>query len=435
MASFNEIAQYMNSLPPEGQPTGFGRARSLTELHRQHRWANPNEPVSFWKICERHEHSQATRVRCLWMNMYMMRGVGVKPAVKDRAREFGQNLVGRYDLMCLGEVWDQDVRFESPHQKFEYEDADTVIDLNENVRSAVAGTNLETFFKEEESDLSRILTAWKLAGRRYPLVRFGDLENEFDDHRASGLVTLLDSPLSHIPRPYQEPQRHSYNAESKDFTPLLELDYPVVDSYASKSVILVELAASRMGTAQALGIDWYYTHLDAEGAQIDQLAELRNFISETHKPENVAILVGDFNIDRNDRQEMYELLSNIELQKSPSRRRATLRDAWHANFGPGHTALLGDSNVKHMEAAFVSDPIDRYLCSEPGTEPGDQRRPVRIDYCFIEDPHPDHISNVDITRLRRVRFPRRPDAPERDEVPLISDHLGLAFNLLVTPRQ
>ena len=438
--TFQRIARFMNSLSPAGQPRGFGRAMTLRELHAQHRWTGTAATVSLRAIANRHDHPLRLTPRVLHLNTFLMNAAphaaASKPEVKDRARELGRMVVGRYDLLSLCEVWEQELRFQAPGRSVEIEDGDHAVDL---ARLPLGAEHFET----ESSELSRILTAWKDSGRTLPRVRLADREGEWDDFMATGLVFVLEPPYGVV-----RTKRYRYRRESG------------LDAYASKSVELIELGVERDGVLQSCGIDWYFTHTDASGQQQQQISELKGFVARSHDPRNVAIVTGDLNIDASrldEREELYRRLRSFRLEQGG--REITLIDQWNeAIHGAGYTALNDAENLRALDSAFVPASDDHTLCEEPGPAILPARKPARIDYCFLELPHEDHRVNVDISRIRRTRFERRPDAPgrepeappsgpeglldavgvaglwRRDSIRLISDHLGLQFSLLITPR-
>ena len=150
--------------------------------------------------------------------------------------------------------------------------------------------------------------------------------------------------------------------------------------------------------------------------------------------ENVAILCGDFNIDGSDVDHFGELKNRLAAIR--------MKDAWANgpfinNLAGGQTARNDDDDTKTQEGNF--DNICTGLVTN-GEYCDDSRNPNhppppdcvgRFDYIFVEDPHPLHTCNLDLSRVRRRQFRR---SQPSDGQFFLSDHLGLETTLIVSRK-
>ena len=230
----------------------------------------------------------------------------------------------------------------------------------------------------------------------------------------SGLMTVgLEQPLGEaVFRPYT----HA-GAANQD-----------TDYYAEKGALLVRVP---LGFGQ---IDLYSTHLyygnDLPDTPVTdppteeqrvawrtlQLRELHDFIAATHKPENVAVLVGDFNIDA---------YGGLHLGGSASVAESTapldLEDQWPSQFPDDAVAHGG------TDCALSSSVVD---CVASSGTPSDEQ--PRIDYLFVEKPQPTHTFNLAGSRIKLRDGPR---ASFQENQASLSDHRGVDFMLLCSPKR
>lgn len=199
------------------------------------------------------------------------------------------------------------------------------------------------------------------------------------------------------------------------------------DHYAEKGVLLTRIP---LGFGE---IDLYSTHLyfgndlpetpvtgppteeQRNGWRRLQLQEIVAFVNSTHKPQNVAILTGDFNIDAYGHHH-YGGASDL----AAITQELGLRDAWLEQFSDRPAAHGG------TDCALDASRLDCVTSS--GTETDAQ---PRIDYLFVEEPKGEHSFDVDVTRIKLRDFPRRTFAENQAS---LSDHRGLDFHLLCSPR-
>ncbi len=306
------------------------------------------------------------------------------PAVDARAHELGERLAGRYEVAALCEVFDQ------------------------GERRAL----LSAWYGRRGGRRARPRTASgpPVLSRRIPLVK------------TSGLLTVVDGPT------LVRTATHLYRTRGHRF-----ID---ADAWAHKGALLVEVDA---GVGANLEI--YSTHLIAGGdllfrrerghrsAVADfrqaQAHELLDFVRRTHVPGNATLIVGDFNIDALHPEPAYADLTGAMAD-------AGFDDLWleHGR-GPGYTCDLQEA----AEAIAVADPDAPDLCLDPtGTPapadaPDDPHAGKRIDYAWLRRSSPDDGVTVSVRSIRRLAFPRRPDTDGYDELPFLSDHLGLHLDL------
>ena len=93
--------------------------------------------------------------------------------------------------------------------------------------------------------------------------------------------------------------------------------------------------------------------------------------------------------------------------------------------GDTHSSKNDDMN---SDIGYICSPFKAQYCDESV----DTEETGRIDYVFIENPRPEHSFTLDVTRVRRRPF-YRPQASGDQEM-FLSDHVGLEFTLIVSPR-
>lgn len=343
-----------------------------------------------------------------------------KRLIDERATEIGQRLAGYYDLVSLCEVWRQ-------------------------------------------SSVDRILQGWgstppHFLGNGRPGV-LNYLEGAYKD-LGSGLLVV--SPGVGAAKVAEQPFDNDGVRRSvegcADLGPLVD-----ADRWATKGLLLTRIDAG-VGA-----IDLYSTHLNSGGdllpikapteeeklaVRLDQVREFVSFFRAKRDPRNVAIFAGDFNINAGTAG--YEALLGI-LREIPLEDGTTtgFEDFWlfgvsdpTANQLSG-TNRSGDDDDPDREKDFAKtchmpppgslgpdgapNPRD-FFCDD--AQPADRGR---IDFLFVERPHPGHAFNLDLSRIRR-RSLGRGDAEiagqskENDREYYLSDHLGLDTLLIASRR-
>ena len=144
------------------------------------------------------------------------------------------------------------------------------------------------------------------------------------------------------------------------------------------------------------------------------------------------MICGDFNIDGADLGHFGQLKNRLAAIE--------MKDAWADgpfinNLVGGQTARNDDDDTKPQERNFDN------ICTafgQNGDYCDDSRNPNhpppldcvgRFDYIFVEEPHPHHKCNLDLSRVRRRQFRRSQDSEGQF---FLSDHLGLEATLIVS---
>lgn len=412
----------------------------LRELVTLHRW-RPNDERSLRDLANRHFGPSSTTSKSLWYNTWLLDPVGLfgeKPEVNPRAREIGRAIDdSEYDIVALGEVFRRkqltritpEITGVSP----------------ENLRRGPLKSEIR---RPVPSGIRRL--AWR---RRIT---------------SSGLVTVATSPRI----------VHSETVVfSNRGSALLD-----ADAWSAKGVLMVELdlgvgnvdlysthffaGGGIPGGARVIVARWgtgviESTRADKADVKRSEIHDLVEFIGRTHTPENVAVVVGDFNInanfamnprlsaaerevDRDLHQDFIDAMSSIELMDGSV---SEFRDAWLSR-GRGTGGTSFDKEDRNDTVCVFDTSNPPFFCDD--TFPTDNGR---IDYMFVEEPRDSHSLNLDVSRVRRRPFWREFGIPgsfwffpfEGLPFPLdwllspiqrrpiyMSDHLGLEVELLAS---
>ena len=166
--------------------------------------------------------------------------------------------------------------------------------------------------------------------------------------------------------------------------------------------------------------------LALQAKQVDQLID---FYKTHHKPENVALVVGDFNMSAQNK-DTYEALTSRMAS-------INLRDVWPYYRQPAADPAQprGDTHSSVEEKGQSSSslwkicqPNDAFYCDDVAQTAATTSR---IDYVFAENPMEQHTFMLDLTRIRRRSFLRQHTPIEEL---YLSDHVGLELNLITSPR-
>jgi hypothetical protein len=105
---------------------------------------------------------------------------------------------------------------------------------------------------------------------------------------------------------------------------------------------------------------------------------------------------------------------------------AGFEDLWVVHgAGPGFTC-----DARALPAAIaVPDPDAPDLCRDDVEPPAVAADGKRIDFAWLRRPTPDDGIAVGVRAMRRACFPREPGVAGYDELPYLSDHLGLHLEL------
>ncbi len=307
------------------------------------------------------------------------------PAVADRAKAIGERLFGRFDVMALAEVF-------------------------------------------ETNDRHLILDGWQgrprvssVAGPARSLLRGGGFAS-------SGLFTVVNRLRIMRSERHQFATRGSYLHDA--------------DALANKGVLMVEVNAEIGAEGR---IEVFSTHLFAGGGllpggnvddqrrlhqiRMAQLDELVAFVQRVHRPGNIIVVAGDFNVpaiapgypdgDTAQYDDMMQRLSVLEVH-----------DVW-VDHGDGDGPTCADPRDDFADQAHPTLP-DALVAGEDDllVDPGFAAQRQRIDYVFLEAPRDDHGLRVEVDTVQRFAFPRDTDAPKRERLPRLSDHVALGVRLL-----
>jgi endonuclease/exonuclease/phosphatase family metal-dependent hydrolase len=447
--TFREVAREMDECPSPSRPQ-----LSLTELAKAHRWhiasaPDDHEPkcppsVSLRELAERHAHPHRRVLRLLWYNTYLIPGFNFTelfpppfkqivpeitkaagPARFERSFEIGAAIRDSgYDVAALCEV-------------FEEGSQDRIRSAFSPPPDSAAGPAGEKkvlhagFFEQAAKELpeapAAILNALNsmrdVAVDIVDTITFGLFSDATNaalptiDIAGSGLLTLARGDFRVVAS-----ESEVYENQGNLFRD--------ADAWSRKGVLLTVIDTGLGGR-----IELYTTHLlyggdfgdisDAErhGEQAQQYGQLIEFIQSKHQPANFIILAADFNI--NAARPFYQFLRPLLEDQ------LGLEDVWSRYARARHGAKVGRTNDPKLCQAG-GGPCNDLFCDDYAAAAVDDEG--RIDYVFIQKPHPAHKLDVDVARPRRRPFRREPGREKFDEQPFMADHLGLDLRLYLYPR-
>lgn len=305
-----------------------------------------------------------------------------KPMVEERAREIGAAVAGAYDVVALAEVFHAGEVANLLHAA-DVDPADAVVGPTATPPSALTSSGLLSF--AEHPIVRREAIAYRQRGRK-----------------------LLDS-----------------------------------DAWANKGALMAEVDLGLPGNLEVFSTHVFFggdlvcsdhRHRSPQLPRIRQaqVQELLAFVDAVHRPENVALVVGDFNIDAEGRGPDGLAEAGDGAEAAERLRRsfddAGFDDTWTlVGDGPGWTCDLLEAPEGfglEGEPEFCPEPA-------PAQQPGQHLS--RIDHAYLQRPLPSHRLAVQVDRFRRRPFPRAADAAGRDLIATGSDHLGLHLELTVGP--
>lgn len=432
--SLRDIGMHMLQPPVDTithKADGDPKLISLRTLLKRHRFA-PGETPSFKEITRRwHPNTGTKAIHTLYYNTYLMGHLSV-----DVFKTLDELLPS--DL----EVWLGSLVSAIPGVgllggalvgltvKGAREALDAVEEELDNIdlpaKPALEARTLEigAMLAKEQFDLATLVEVWSMSERNRVVMAIlannGSVKKRVDgplpkdNDAGSGLLTigLTVTSKGQMFHPYSKDSKGSANQDA--------------DYYSTKGVLFTTIPLE-FGT-----IDLYSTHLyngndlpevppltskpgvhDRAKWRRRQISELREFIKATHTPSHIAVLMGDFNVDEYHHHLYLEYESMERLAED-----LDMEDAWISQF----KAIGGD----------VVMPRGGTSPAKSDSEAVDDGS--RIDYVFIEKPKPQHAFNIDVTRIRLMDFPRATNAPWYDLIDTMSDHRGIAFSLLCSPK-
>jgi endonuclease/exonuclease/phosphatase family metal-dependent hydrolase len=374
--------------------------------------------LSCRELVRRHMSEQSIAIRFLSYNTYLLEALdikmpdpfgdirlGGKPEIDNRANEIGQKIATeKYDFVSLYEVMQE-------REKSAILAALSVIPKG----NVYAGELTSLFTISQSLNISRHAKKnFSHEGKVYHIEPLGidvSLDSDFYSHKGV-LLTEIDTGLRTI-----------------DNQPVFIEVYSTHLMFGGGLPKAVETLANTLTP--------FSDHLGPSnaqerfGIQMQQVDELIEFYRQNHRPQNVAILCGDFNIDGSDTQKFAVLKSRMSA--------IGMVDTWLEgplrNSGSGQTARNDDGEAPN-EANFSkvcfpsSNPNAADYCDETQVVQSPSEFVGRFDYIFIEVPTVDHLCNVDFSRVRRRQFRRTPTPNQQ----FLSDHLGLETTFFVSLR-
>ena len=240
----------------------------------------------------------------------------------------------------------------------------------------------------------------------------------------SGLVTLADKARVTVTRTAQLPYRSGGDLRDSD-------------TYATKGALLTTVRLTDVPDAPE--VDLVSTHLLAGGdtlpvpgardqarhhdARMRQVDELVAWVGHHHRPGNVLVITGDFNVAAHDPDP--KLADPTERYRTLLARLAPLgvRDLWaEQGVGPGHTCTFDHPFDLPSDPDHPDRVID-HAHEQEATAPGE-----RIDYLFVAVPPG---SGITAGRPRRWAFHGRP--AQGGPAGSLSDHLAISVDVILRP--
>ena len=427
--TFREIAALMDPVSP---PT------TLSDLWSLHRFTDAHTSPSFGAMQSRFTHPGHREARFLSQNAWLMDVAGIpedvsaahKPATNERAVELGTFLQSNFDLILLQEVW------ETPQRRalldgFGVPEPFVVI--------GVAGRGVAA--ARDAAGRGAAAFGPVFTGALFPVDPtggvFATLAGLALGAATSGrrMDNILGSGLMMISRGigFDSVGTHSFDAEAA---------FPDLEFFAEKGVLKAVVSFPALGGA-VMPIELFTTHFYASGgpegddlrrAQVDELIQ---FIERDPVPGALRIVAGDFNID-----ETHAVFDYLKTRMEDLELEETLSGIWRDRIGSSFHTSLGEGKLWAADCVFPASRADpRFVEDAAPVMP--EAGTKRIDFCFVERPGPTHADtsggrthsfDLDFSRPRRLRIRRSSDAPEAAIAPLVSDHLGIATTLFLSPR-
>jgi endonuclease/exonuclease/phosphatase family metal-dependent hydrolase len=307
------------------------------------------------------------------------------PAVADRAVAIGQALAGAYEVSALTEVFDPIER-----------------------RLVLGGW-------DGRPGVSALAGPERSFPPRGPAA-----------FASSGLFTVVDGlPLTRTEQlRYQTrgDRRHDADAWSNKGALLVEVD-PLGGSAGKVEIYSTHLLFGTGLLPGRLAADPERRHQ----LRMQQVDELVAFVAGAHRPENLVVVVGDFNVPAHDAAQGRRP-DRWRLDLTSRMARLGLVDAWiERGVGPGPTYGRADAGFDDEDPDCPGRLADDPARAEAGAER------ARIDYIWVQSASLEHRLEVSIGRPRRRAFPRPADAPDHARLPRLSDHLAVELDLVVRP--
>jgi hypothetical protein len=223
------------------------------------------------------------------------------------------------------------------------------------------------------------------------------------------------------------------------------------DAWSNKGVMLNEID---LGFAR---VEFFQTHLyygggikdnlpgflpgfkdpstdDRFGVWRAELGELADFYRRRHRPENVAIITGDFNMSGSSLREYLEIR---RVMDGLGMRDLWAWDVYENEPSEGLTCRFTDGDIEQWvsdfdaQCAYVPSKDDPESCNDRTLLPALPRDGVgRYDFVFMQSPSAGQRGRVEVSRSVRRPFKRL--VPSDREL-FLSDHMGVDLTLFVSP--
>lgn len=371
--------------------TTYSEALEYFDLNPNGKTTNPFR-ISLRAILLRHKTNSENRFRFLTYNTYLLKvkKAGItfseKPLIAERSPKIGQIVHDNFDVACLYEIFTDDVW--------------------EIVKKSWPAT-VQYNRGETDSDVICIIQKGKV------------VEKAFHAFESKGIVT--DS-----------------------------------DWLAAKGVLF-----TKIDTGFGL-IEVFCTHLFFGGGfigdgssstertevKIAETKELLAFYHGHHQDQNVALIVGDFNIDANANLNRLPYKNNPlfpysveEYNREYKALKALMAennfydlwlwDIYKRQPNTGYTTRYTDDDLDKDFATCKGITGDYCVDSQINEPKRHNLGEGRLDYVFIQKPEKAHAFNLDVTIPKRKAFKQLTKKGDEYEN-FLSDHLGLSFDLIVS---
>lgn len=323
-----------------------------------------------------------------------------KPALEARGSELGQ-VLSKYDICCLCEVWTQDSRDRIHHSldalgSFGWEQA---TGPDESGSWILAGSGLLFLARNRHI----------VKSERMIYAHRGERRHDSDAWSNKGaMLNVIDLGFGQI----EVFQTHLYYGDGLPEIRIPGVDIPLLSEPSPE-----------------------------ERSQVwrDELTELAAFYRQHHQPQNVAIITGDFNMSGANVREyggVRRMMDNLNMGD------LWAWDVYNHRPSKGFTCRFTDGDPGQWKRDFndvcqlVPEQLNREnplvnSCVDLMNEVPPPIGVGRYDYIFVENPTVSHRYNLEVSRIQRRPFPR---AQETDNEAFLSDHLGLDLTLYLSPR-
>lgn len=329
-----------------------------------------------------------------WLGSVDLGNIGGAPQIERRASEIGTELAGSdYDVVAMCE------------------------NFRQSERQAI------------QSKLSNVADVHAKPGS-------GDISMFDIPTLHSGLHTLTTGETNIVSRDAVAFDAQGDYVRDADFYGNKGVQYTEIDVGAGN----VDLFSTHMIAGGGLPIDPEedipFADPDPPGLyRAKQIRQMRDFILDKQKPENLTIAAGDFNVDSANPdtvngRDLYNLL-HAELGK------AGLYDAWERHGGPVGTTTLKGGQPGGLDRARIDPENPDYFESDGQRRDYPDVEDKRLDYIFVQEAQPEHSFEFDVDSIRRRHFWREKVGAllfwaDKDDVPnYASDHVALELNMTV----